>query len=701
LKLFIAEKPSLARAIADAVGTAKKTQTYIVCSNGDVVTWCFGHLLGLAKPDEYTKNKQWSLDELPIIPEKWKKVPNKDSYAQIKAINQLISKLTPSDVVVNAGDPDREGQLLVDEVIENARYKGKVLRLWVQALDKQSMLTALKDLRSNSEYRNLMLSAQYRSYADWLVGMNFTRLFTKKNDANALLPVGRVKTPTLALIYQRYMENKNFKPKDFYVLENNLNISSQGFIKCTLVTKLLKKGIDDENRLVDKQYAQEIAKTTSRTKALISDIKEEQKTELAPLPFSLSKLQKYMSDKYSWKAKQTLDILQKLYEKKLVTYPRTDCEYLPEEQFSQAKTILQAISSKGLFKNAISGCDFSLKHKAWDTSKITAHNAIIPTQDTTNLQSVDDYEKTLYETIVKSYILLFYKPFIYKQITISVDINNYPFQSVIKKVMQKGWRSVFGTDEHEVEYPAVKKGDIYTSSDTEIKTQQTTPPSLFTDGTIIDAMHHVHKYITDEKAKAILKEKDGIGTEATRATIIEELIKDGYVIRKGKVLEPALPLVENILKAFPNQVKDPVTTARWESMLTEIENGNKQAIDEFYKEQVNFVTKIVEEIKTSPSIHLDIRGVPEKKNSNYYQKQTNSNKQTKQTPYSKTNTKTNYTKPNPSSPTSITCPECGSPLYENKTKTGKSYYRCNKCKSAFWRNSNGQVGQKWDIKLTK
>ncbi|MGD9901783.1 MAG: DNA topoisomerase 3 [Desulfurella sp.] len=627
MKLFIAKKPSLARAIADAIGIAKKTQTHIVCSNGDIVTWCFGHLLELAKPDEYTRNKQWSLDQLPIIPEKWKKVPNKDAVSQIKAINRLISDLSPQDVIVNAGDPDREGQLLVDEVIENAKYKGKVLRLWVQALDKQSMLAALDNLKPNKEYKNLMLSAQYRSYADWLVGMNFTRVFTKKNDANLLLPVGRVKTPTLALIYQRYIENKNFKPKDFYVLENNLNINNR-FIKCTLVTKLLNKGIDDENRLIDKQYALEIAKATSKVKALIKDVKEEQKTELAPLPFSLSKLQKYMSDKYSWKAKQTLDVLQKLYEKKLVTYQRTDCEYLPEEQLSQAKSILQALSSKGLFKDAISGCDLSLKHKAWDTSKITAHHAIIPTVDTTAINSLDDYEKTLYETIAKSYILLFYKPFVYKQITISVDINNYPFQSVIKKVIQKGWRSVFGTDEPEVEYPSVKKGEIYTSSDTEIKTQQTTPPPLFTDGTIIDAMHHIHKYITDEKAKAILKEKDGIGTEATRAAIIEELIKDGYVVRKGKTLESVLPLVENILRAFPSQVKDPVTTARWESMLTEIENGNKQAIDNFYKEQVNFVTKIVEEIKTSPNIHLDIRGLPNKKSPTYYSK-TNSNKQNK------------------------------------------------------------------------
>ncbi|MGB9755888.1 MAG: DNA topoisomerase 3 [Desulfurella sp.] len=597
--LYIAEKPSLAKAIADGLGFVKKEKTHIICKNNNVVTWCFGHLLELAKPDEYIGSKAWELETLPIIPQTWIKYPKQDSKAQLNAVVSLIKK---ANKVVNAGDPDREGQLLVDEVIEYSKYKGPVARLWLHALDKVSVQKAISQIKDNKQYLPLRQSAELRSKADWLIGMNLTRLFTKKNTGNTMISIGRVRTPTLALIYQRWKEIQNFKPKDFYMLVNKPFINN-AFLDLTLITKNLKKGVDEENRLVDRKYAEAIAKATSKTNGVIESVKEEKKTEYPPMPFNLSRLQKFMNEKFSWRAKQTLECLQNLYEYKLVTYPRTDCEYLPEEQFNESKTILSNISQLNLFKKEITMCDMNIKHKAWNSSKLSAHHAIIPTQDTSNYLKTNENEKLLYSVIVKSYIMLFLKPYVYLQQTITADIAGFKWQSIAKKTIQKGFKEIFN-DKAEVEYPSVKEKQRFTSSETEIQTKKTTPPNCFTDGTIIEAMSHIHRFINDEKAKAILKETDGLGTEATRAQIIEELIKLNYIKRNGKCLEPVMPLVEQILSYLPHQVKDPVLTAQWESMLSDVANGNLKTGEKFLQEQINLVRQIVEQVKTSPNLEL-------------------------------------------------------------------------------------------------
>ncbi|MFP3256643.1 MAG: DNA topoisomerase 3 [Candidatus Nanopusillus acidilobi] len=628
MRLYIAEKPSMGRAIAEAIGIREKTKTHIVLTNGDVITWAFGHLYELAEPEAYNNVYQkWTLDSLPIIPETFKKVLKSNIKEQINAIKSLLKQ---ADVVINAGDPDREGQLLVDEILEQLGYKGKVLRLWVQALDKESVLKAVKNLEDNAKYKGLKLSAEYRAYADWLVGMNLTRLFTLKNSARALIRVGRVKTPTLALIYKRYKEHTEFKPKDYYVIVNeNKGIS---FV-------LQNKGIDDkyldeENRLVDKAYAEKLQVDTTKKKSYIKDIFIDRKQIPPPMPFSLSSLQKYMSSKYGWSAQKTLDTLQSLYEKKLTTYPRTDCEYLPEEQFKDAQVILERLKDVGI---DIQGANTKRRHRAWDNSKLSAHHGIIPTKDTSNAGSMNDNEKLLYQEVANRYVNLFREPYVYNQITIVAVINGYEFRAFLKQVVNLGWKTNYHDKEDEeqeeeqmVKIIPFKKGESFISGESKILVKQTTPPPLFTEGTIIDAMKNIHKYVgntgntgntnhngmtgitgntgnTLTEYKEILKEVQGIGTEATRAQIIEDLKKSKLVLTQGKALVPNIGLVEPMMMVLPDELKDPLLTAEWENLLAQVEKGNYEKAKEFFDKQVEFVRTIVERHKDREAVQVNSR----------------------------------------------------------------------------------------------
>lgn len=680
--LFIAEKPSLARAIADAIGSPKASNGYIHCAGGHAVTWCFGHLLEVVN----NKDDKWKDRQLPLLPDEWIKQPKDAASAkQIKIIKELAGKF---DAVVNAGDPDREGQYLVDEVLEYIKYKGKVLRIWVQALDIESIQKALKKLEDNSKYKPLSHAAAARAHADWLVGVNLTTLYTLMS--GKLMSIGRVQTPTLKLIADRENAIKNFRPKDFYVLTNSINNS----IESTLITKELPKGIDEESRLVDKQLAVEIADATSSKPGRVVSVKKEKKTEYPPMPFMLSSLQKHMSEHFGYTAQQTLSTLQSLYEKRLVTYPRTDCPYLPEEQFTDAPVIL---------KNIINILKFdakpipTIKHKAWDSKKLTAHHGIIPTKDISNAGNLTSIEQTLYNVIMKSYFCLFFEPYQYIQTTVVFNIAGYLFQSVVKNPVNFGFM-VCMQDKLPVSIAInFNEGDAVKSSQTQIMPKKTTPPPYFTDGSIIEAMTHIHKYIEDEEAKKILKETDGIGTEATRAAILENLVKKGFIKRQGKNLITAnQAFVNAFLNNVPDMVKSPVLTAVWEGKLSDIVE-NKLSIEQFEAEQRAFVSKIVDAMKANPPKlpEYNIKQTKQTKQTNY--KQTvNYNKQTnKRNTYKQTKT----SRPQPQ-PTSIPCPNCGSALVVATTKNGKPYYRCPSCKSAYWQSPDGSIGKKWDIKIT-
>ena len=593
MQLFIAEKPSLARAIAEVVGVIEKKKTHFLCRNNTAVTWCFGHLLELAPPEAYTGRKEWRLEELPIIPKRWRKQVRSDVKSQFNAIKSLIKS---ADVLVNAGDPDREGQLLVDEVIERCDPHKTVKRIWLQALDEKNIKKALERMDDDKSYFSLRQSAEARSYADWLVGMNFTRYFTlKANVKGRVISVGRVQTPTLALVVQRDLQIENFKPHDFYivkaVLKKNTQFQAQ-FIPNKEFIQKHTSSFDEEKRLINKALAEKISKDISNTHAIVISYSKQKKTEYPPMPYYLATLQKMASSKYKLTAAQTLSIAQSLYEKKLTTYPRTDCPYIAEEQHADAKGILQNLKNAGVFPEMIKKANANLKHRAFNSSKITAHTAIIPTGDTKALSSLSDLERKVYNEIAKAYICLFFEPFIYNSITVLFDINNYVFKATGREILQKGFSEYCGTSAKENILPSLEKGAKVLSLNAIVETKQTTPPPRFTDGTLIEAMSHIHRFITDERAKKILKETDGIGTEATRAQIIETLIKRNYLKRHGKEII-STQFGRQVIAQLPQFIKDPVLTATWERGLKGIEE-KKVTFEEFMSKQVEFVKKHIE-----------------------------------------------------------------------------------------------------------
>ena len=420
MRLFIAEKPSLGRAIAAGLGNQKKAEGCIRCGD-DIVTWCFGHMLELAWPRDYKPEyAHWRREHLPIIPSQWKYKVKKDAAAQLDIIGSL---LRDADSAVNAGDPDREGQLLVDEVLEHFSYKGKVQRIWLASLDEVSVKQALANLTDNARYAPLRDAARARSRADWLAGINATRALTIKGRADGrsdVLSLGRVQTPTLALVVARDLEISHFKPVDYFVLRASL-VHSAGDFAATFAPSEEQAGLDSGGRLTDAAVAEALVAAHKNTDGLVTEATREAKTKAAPLPHSLSSLQKAASSKLGMSAQQVLDTAQALYEKKLTTYPRTDCRYLPEEQFSDAAAVLAALSTVPGLERMATTADASLKSAAWNTKKVTAHHAIAPTGELPP-DSLPQKERALYLMIATAFCLQFHAAMRYEAQKVVVSL---------------------------------------------------------------------------------------------------------------------------------------------------------------------------------------------------------------------------------------------------------------------------------------
>ncbi|MBQ3060204.1 MAG: hypothetical protein IJD16_07845 [Desulfovibrio sp.] len=396
MRLFIAEKPSLARAIADGLGTPQKDNGCLRCGN-DVVTWCFGHLLEPCFPEDYKPEySSWQREHLPIIPQTWRSRPKAKATAQLKIIGDLLQQ---ADSVVNAGDPDREGQLLVDEVLEHFNCQKPVSRIWLASLDARSVRKALDSIRDNAPFAPLRDAARARQQADWLVGMNATRAMTiagRERGRSEVLSLGRVQTPTLALVVARDAEISAFKPSDYFVLQACLQ-HPDGEFSATFLPSVDQDGLDSSGRLTDNTVVETLISATRDGEAHITTAVREARTKTAPLPHCLSSLQKEASARLSLSAKAVLDTAQSLYEKKLTTYPRTDCRYLPEEQFEAAGQILTMLSRASGMERMAGSADASLKSTAWNTKKVTAHHAIIPTGETPG--NLTSRERALYDLI--------------------------------------------------------------------------------------------------------------------------------------------------------------------------------------------------------------------------------------------------------------------------------------------------------------
>ena len=588
-RLFIAEKPSLGKAIAAELGVTQTCQGYTVCGN-DAVTWCFGHLLEQYDPDDYDDAwKLWRRSSLPMIPREWRLKPKESARAQLQVISNLLGEAA---TVVNTGDPDREGQLLVDEVLEHFRYTGPVQRIWLASLDSRSIQKALATLKDNRDYANLRDSARARSQADWLIGMNATRAMTlrgRESGRDGVLSMGRVQTPSLALVVNRDREIAAFTPIDYLVLQARLQHDA-GTFSAIFKPSETQPGLNSEGRLVDGATAQGIMDAVRGKNGIITSVTREKKKKPVPLPHCLSSLQKAASSKLGMTAQQVLDTAQSLYEKKLTTYPRTDCRYLPEEQFSDAARIITALGSSVSGLEAVTAkADSALKGPVWDTKKITAHHAIIPTGE--EPRSLTAQEKELYLMIAVQYFLQFYPPMLYEAQKILATIVETAWEARGRMIIEPGWTGFAAEEddedakkkEAEQSLPSVGNNDAVLCADVDALKKKTTPPSRFSEGSLIEAMANVHRFVSDAKAKAVLKENEGIGTEATRASILETLKGRGFIAASGKSLV-STPLGQSLIDMTPDTLRDPVTTAQWEQRLEAITRG-ETSLEDFMREQ--------------------------------------------------------------------------------------------------------------------
>ena len=611
MRLFIAEKPSLGRAIAENLGKGTSKDGCIEINNGqDIVTWCFGHVLEQYDPGEYDERyKKWAMDDLPIVPDEWKLKVKKDAAKQFKIIKELAKK---ADYIINAGDPDREGQLLIDEVLLYISNKKPVKRILLNALDQKSVVQALGDLRDNKDYTGLRDSALARSQADWLVGMNLSRAYTiKSRDAgyDAVVHVGRVQTPTLALVVRREEEIQHFKPTTHYALQVIWQ-HENGQIPTSLKFKPDMEGLDSENRLLSKEIAEGLlSKIESAANhgdgAQIITVEQKKKQEGQRLPYSLSTLQVEAGRRFGLSPQQVLDAMQSLYEMKLTTYPRSDCEYLPTNQLSDAAAVIkniEGISEEHLDEFA-ARADVKMVSRAWNDAKISAHHALIPTTVPADLTKLSDEQKKLYLLVVKAYLAQFYPIHTYQATKVIISCADEEFVGNGKTILTMGWKEIYQKDKKDPDedgeeapvLPAVAEGDVVRYDHGVVKEKVTTPPKRFTDATLLQAMKEIHKYVKDKELAASLKECKGIGTEATRAGIIEGLKKARSVATEKKYLVPT-ELGRMVISMLPDKITYPDTTALWEADLDRIADGSIP-LDSFLTKQVDILNELLADAK--------------------------------------------------------------------------------------------------------
>lgn len=615
MRLIIAEKPSLARTIAEALGQGQRRDGHIKGRDW-IITWAFGHMYEQAMPDEYlsntntpattpsslekkaskdhskkTKKQPWRKEDLPIIPQQWILHSRPDVKAQLKIITQQLKKAT---LVIHAGDPDREGQLLVDEILVESKWSGPTKRIWLQDLTREGIKRSFQSLKSNTEYKGLYQAALSRSRCDWLLGMNVTRAYTlayQQAGGHGVISVGRVQTPTLNLIVERNLLIENFVPVSYYTVAAEFK-HEKGLIPTDWIPKIedCDPKIDDKHCL-NPQIAQAVADKIKNQQGHIKSSRRTKRKEKPPLPFSLSALQTAASAKWGYGAQQTLDAAQQLYEShKLITYPRTDVGYLSENQRADVKKILSALGKANPI--LVEGTDSSRKSRAFNDKKVTAHTGIIPTAKIPNIKLLTKTERSLYGLIARHYVAQFLPDHEYQNIEIKIECVNELFIGKGRITLIEGWKSILPPSRKEAgDLPLVTNGDKVHCLDSKVIDKKTKPSSQFTEGTLIKAMAGIARYVEDKKVKAALKESAGIGTEATRASIIETLKTRHYIDVKGKQLI-STSHGRHFIRSIPSRVKDPAVTAWWEQQLSEIANEGADA-EAFMQKITHWMTKLV------------------------------------------------------------------------------------------------------------
>ncbi|MFA0478794.1 DNA topoisomerase III [Vibrio splendidus] len=602
MRVFLCEKPSQGRDIAKVLGCHEKIEGALR-GQGVVVTWGFGHILSQADPEHYDPAlKAWSYDTLPIVPSTWQMVVPPDKKKQFNVIKKLLASATE---VVIATDADREGEVIAREILEFVGYQGQVSRLWLSALDEASIRKGLDNLKPGSETESLYWAGLGRSQADWLLGMNLTRLCSlvgREAGYRGALSVGRVQTPTLRLVVERDLAIAHFISKPFYDVVGDTGFSSKWQVP--------EAQSDEAGRCLSREVAERVARDCQGQAATVTAFDTKRQKAKHPALFFLGSLQKAMSAQFGYTAQQVLDTAQALYEKhKLTTYPRTDCAFLPVSQQGEVTQILRSLGQTSEFASMCQGADGAISSACWNDKKVaqSSHHAIIPTAKAPVLTGLTEREKHVYQAIVQRYVAQFYPHAEDDATVIELQCGGHRFKTSGKVERVKGWRVVTKEEKEEGKgksedsvsqsLPSLTVGQSLTFSKVNVVSKKTTPPSAFTEGTLLDAMANIARSDNvPAQFKAILKETAGLGTQATRAAIIETLKKRGFVEAKGKKLLSS-EAGRGLVQALPNEVSNPVMTAIWEQSLESIAK-REMSLDAFMQNQEGFVCAIVSKVKS-------------------------------------------------------------------------------------------------------
>lgn len=595
--LVLAEKPSVGRDLAKVLKCNNNKGSYIEGSKY-VITWAMGHLVGLMDPEGYdNKYKEWKMETLPMLPKHMKLVVLKKTGKQFNEVKKLMNRADVSEIVI-ATDAGREGELVARWIIEKAGVNKPLKRLWISSQTEKAILDGFKNLKDGKEYENLYRAAVCRAEADWLVGLNVTRALTCKY--NAQLSAGRVQSPTLAMIVQREEEIRNFKPKSYYMI----NAKTKNY-SLTWVNK------DKNTRIFDEEFAKKITDKINKAEGEIVNINSVNKKKFSPALYDLTELQRDANKIFGYSAKQTLNIMQRLYENyKILTYPRTDSRYITTDMVATIADRLKAVAigEYRVFADEILKKKINSNKSFVDNSKVSDHHAIIPTEEKPNLSSLSSEERKIYDLVVKRFLSVLLPPFEYVQTTIEGKVENEMFIAKGKVISSKGWKKLYDKvtedsieeDIKEQVLPKINKGDKFTIENVSLVKGETKPPARFNEGTLLSAMENPHKYINVGKdAAKTLGETGGLGTVATRADIIEKLFNSFVIEKKGKDIIPTSK-GKQLIELVPNDLKSPLLTAKWERQLDEIAKG-KINWNSFIREMKNYSVALVEDVKSANS----------------------------------------------------------------------------------------------------
>ena len=593
--LVLAEKPSVGRDLAKVLKCNNNKGSYIE-GNKYIVTWALGHLVGLMDPEGYgDKYKTWSLDNLPMLPKEMKLTVLKKTSKQFNEVKKQMLRGDVSEIII-ATDAGREGELVARWIIEKAGVKKNIKRLWISSQTNKAIMEGFNNLKDGHLYDNLYRAAVCRAEADWLIGLNVTRALTCKY--NAQLSAGRVQSPTLAMIVNREEEIKNFKPEKYYKLQALYN-----------KTKLTYVDSNHNSSIHSKEEANLIASNLKGENIIIKDISKSEKKVFAPGLYDLTELQRDANRRFGYSAKETLNIMQRLYENhKVLTYPRTDSKYISTDIVATLQDRLKAVSygEYRIFVEGILKLGIKTNKSFVDNSKVSDHHAIIPTEEKGSLANLSREERQIYDLVVKRFLSVLMPPYIYEQTNVRGTIKEHIFITKGKTIKKLGWKKLYEKDEIKGEeedntiLPDFHIGDSLKVSKLSVIEEETKAPARFNEATLLSAMENPHKYIHVSKEYAkTLGETGGLGTVATRADIIEKLFKSFVIEKKGKDIYPTSKGIQ-LINLVPKELKSPLLTAKWEKRLEDISKGKADDL-EFIMDMKQYATELVKDVKKGES----------------------------------------------------------------------------------------------------